>query len=185
VKPGDVHWREGPPRVAPFRLPTIQMTHGWVGQRRGWAGRGARLRRSALRSDCPAMLGLAAPSRNSLRSLRSASLKQPRRVRGRSASRGPRALRFSAPHTRTATCPPAPLLKRWWPSTSNACCREALDSLSPDLGRGSAGYEMRSELVRHAGRRGMGSADSQRPSGMRRQIPSPFAPHPMVLVRHP
>ena len=55
-------------------------------------------------------------------------------------------------------------------------------TLSPSLGRGSAGYEMRSELVRHAGRRGMGSADSQRPAGMRRQIPSPFAPHPMVLA---
>ena len=40
-------------------------------QRGGWAGRGASMRRSALRADSPAVLGLVAPSRNSLRSLRS------------------------------------------------------------------------------------------------------------------
>ena len=39
--------------------------------RRVRTGRGASLERSALRSDCPAMLGLVAPSQNSLRSLRS------------------------------------------------------------------------------------------------------------------
>ncbi len=40
-------------------------------QRRVRAGRSASLERSALCADCPAVLGLAAPSPNSLRSLRS------------------------------------------------------------------------------------------------------------------
>ena len=40
-------------------------------QRREQAGLRASLERSALRSDCPAMLGLVAPSQISLRSLRS------------------------------------------------------------------------------------------------------------------
>ena len=43
----------------------------WAWQRRTRAVCGASARRSALRADCPPMLGLVAPSQNSLRSLRS------------------------------------------------------------------------------------------------------------------
>src|SRR5205085_6133469 len=54
--------------------------------------------RSTLRADCTAMLGLAAPSRNSLRSLR--SLRSDRRAESdheARCARGPQALRFSSP----------------------------------------------------------------------------------------
>ena len=45
--------------------------HRSARQRHVRAGRSASLERSSLRADCPAMLGLVAPSHNSLRSLRS------------------------------------------------------------------------------------------------------------------
>ncbi len=90
------------------------------------AGRSASLERSALRSDCPAMLGLAAPPPNSLRSL--CSLRS--NSRGESVvdprfARGPQALRFSALQRRAAACPNAPLRITLVVPTENHRCYSA------------------------------------------------------------
>jgi hypothetical protein len=98
-------------RSTRMRLPLARHPAS-VRQRRVRAGRGASRRRSALRTDCPAVLGLVAPPHNSLRSLR--SLRSNRRGESElmaRCARGPRALRSSAPPRRAATCPHAPLLK--------------------------------------------------------------------------
>jgi hypothetical protein len=68
--------------------------------------RGASRRRSALRTDSPAVLGLVALPHNSLRSLR--SLRSNRRGKSEvvaRCARGPRALRSSAPPRRAASLP--------------------------------------------------------------------------------
>jgi hypothetical protein len=73
--------------------------------------------RSTLRADCPAMLGLVAPSRNSLRSLR--SLHSNKRDESDHEARWrarPRALRFSAAHRRRSGRPPAAL-----PESTSEC----------------------------------------------------------------
>ena len=56
-------------------------------QRRVRAGRGASLRRPALRAGCPAMLGLAGPVAELTTFAALTAFKQPRRVRARSALR--------------------------------------------------------------------------------------------------
>jgi hypothetical protein len=74
----------------------------------------ASMRWSPLRVDSAAMLEPTAPSRNSLRALR--ALRSNRRAEfddEARCARGPRILRFSAPHRRAATCPGTPLRDRW------------------------------------------------------------------------
>jgi hypothetical protein len=94
-------------------LPTFELTV--ARQRRGRAGRGASLRRSPLRADCPAVRGLVATSRNSLRSLR--SLRSNSRDEHDDDARWrarPPALCSSAPHRRPAPSPPPPLQMQLW-----------------------------------------------------------------------
>ena len=85
-------------------------------QRGTRAGPSAQVRRSSLRCDCLAVLGLVAPPRNSLRSLR--SLRSNRRGESeheaRGYARGPQALRSSAPHMRAGPGPGASLRDLWW-----------------------------------------------------------------------
>ncbi len=79
----------------------------WGRQRRVGAGRSASLERSsAERADCPAVLGLAAASPNSLRSLRSLRSNSGDEHEDERAARWPQALRSSAPQKARHDRPP-------------------------------------------------------------------------------
>ena len=94
----------GPKRA--FEQPLVPCLVGGR-QRRVGAGRGASLERSsAERADCPAVLGLAAASPNSLRSLRSLRSDSGDEHVDKRASRWPQALCSSAPQKARRDRPP-------------------------------------------------------------------------------
>ncbi len=85
-------------------------------QRGSRAGPGLQPRRSALRCDCPALLGSKAPLQNSLRSLCSlhSDTCNESEHEAREYARGLRPLCCSAPPMRAGPCPAAPLRSLGW-----------------------------------------------------------------------
>ena len=84
-------------------------------QSRARAGCSASPRRSALRADSPALLGLVARRQtHCAHFVRCVQTNGDKSVVEARCARGPRALRCSAPQRRCAACPGAPLLQRRW-----------------------------------------------------------------------
>jgi hypothetical protein len=121
--------------------------HRSARQRRARAGRRASLRRSPLRSDCPAVLGLVARRQTHFaHCVRYVQTSGDKSVHEARCARGPRALRSSAPQRRPPTCPSAPLRKRICSSTKGRqrclsgrrCPAGAISGAARSGGSGSA-----------------------------------------------